>query len=436
MYKNTLKLVTSGILTGLILSLAVACDKTENTGKGNKLELWTMQLKPTFNDYMNDMIKSYKKDNPDVDIDWVDLPSKEIEQKTLTSIASGKAPDVVNLNPDFTAKLAEEGALSDIETLVTPDIKNTYLPNIWKASTFGNKTYGFPWYLSTAITIYNKEIFKTAGLPDDKPPKTFRDLDRMGETIKKKTGKYIYMPNFADSGKILEFMVQRGVSLLSNDHSKAAFNTPEAVQFLSYWINLAKKEVIPRDSVTQGHREAIDKFQAGETAILVSGPQFLNIIKQNAPQLYAKIGVARQLTGASGKVGVGVMNLVIPESSKNKQGAVKLAEFITNSQNQLAFSKLVTILPSVSEAGKDPYFTTIPANAALEDKARKISAEQLKDADVLLPTVEKWAELSKIFDQYFQQAFLGQIKPKEALEKAETDWNKILLETKNQKGTP
>ncbi|MBC7476351.1 MAG: sugar ABC transporter substrate-binding protein, partial [Candidatus Sericytochromatia bacterium] len=381
---------------------------------------------PTFNDYMNKLIDSYKKQNPKIEIEWVDLPSKEIEQKTLTSIAGGKSPDVINLNPAFTAKLAEEGALTDLETTVSKDVKDLYLPNIWKSTSFGNKTYGFPWYLSTAITIYNKDIFTKAGLKADSPPKTFDDLKKMGETIKAKTGKYLYMPNFGDSGKILEFMAQQGIKIISDDNTKAVFNTSETEKFIDFWIDLSKKGIIPQNSITQGHREAIDKFQAGETALLVSGPQFLNIIKQNAPKLYDSIGISSQLTGISNKTGVGVMNLVIPDASKNKVEATKFAQFITNKENQLEFCKLVTILPSITEASKDKYFTTLSAKPTLEEEARKISAEQLKTSTVLLPTVKKWSELSKSFDQYFQQAYLGQITTKEALKKAQDDWDQIL----------
>lgn len=422
------KIASSLLKTSLVFSILLtsfSCEKTENTNS-NKVELWTMQLKPTFDGYMNKLIESYKKQNQGVEVEWVDLPSKEIEQKTLTSIAGGKSPDVINLNPNFTSKMAEEGALSDIEKLVTTDVKNSYLPNIWKASSIGEKTYGFPWYLSTAITIYNKDLLKKAGLDENKPPKNFEELAKMGEQLKAKTGNYIYTPNFADNGKFLEYMVQEGITLLSEDKKKATFNTPEAEKFINFWIDLAKKGIIPKDSVTQGHREAIDKFQAGQTAVLLSGPQFLNIIKQNAPQLYSSIGVSSQMSGKSGKVGVGVMNLVIPESSKNKDQAVKLAQFITNKENQLEFCKLVTILPSVSDALKDTYFTNVPDKSSLEDQARKISSEQLNNAQVLLPSVNKWSELSKVFDQNFQQAFLGQMTAKEALTKAEEEWNKIL----------
>src|SRR5207253_1988444 len=112
------------LLASVIFATSASCN---NSGKNeNAVELWTMQLKPTFNDYMTNLLDSYKKQNPKAEIEWVDLPSTEIEQKTLTSIAGGKSPDVINLNPNFTAKLAEEGALSDLEAKVTPEIKNSY----------------------------------------------------------------------------------------------------------------------------------------------------------------------------------------------------------------------------------------------------------------------------------------------------------------------
>jgi len=415
------------LLLGVSISLSTACDQSsEPTGNDHKLELWTMQLKPTFNDYMNKLLENYKKDHPGLQIEWVDLPAKEIEQKTLTAIAGGKSPDVINLNPNFTAKLAEVGALTDLETLVSKETKEKYFENIWKSATIGGKTYGFPWYLSTAITIYNKDLFQKAGLDPEKPPKTFAELAEVGKTIKEKTGKYVFSPNFADSGKILEYLVQEGIPLLSDDQRKAAFNTPAAEKFIQFWLDLTKNKIIPQDSITQGHREVIDRFQAGETAVLVSGPQFLKIVAENAPQLYKNIGIGTQLSGNSEKIGVGVMNLVLPQSGKHREEAAKLAEYITNGSNQLDFAKIVTILPSVKEAAQDNYFTNLPTKPELNDSARKISAEQLKNATVLLPSVKKWSELSKIFDQYFQQAYLGQITPKEALEKAESEWNTIL----------
>lgn len=410
----------------LIISFLIPLISCNFSNKDEKIELWTIQLKPTFNDYMNKIISKFEKDN-NQKVEWIDLPSKEIEQKTLTAIAGGKSPDLVNMNPNFMSKLAEENALADIETLINKDVKKEFLENIWNASSYGNKTFSIPWYLSTAVTIYNKEIFQKAGLDINKPPKTFDDIKIMGEKIRK-IGKYIFMPNFADTGKFLEFMIQEGIPLLDKNKKKAIFDNQKAIDFLNFWIDLAKKNIIPKDSITQGHREAIDKFQAGQTAILVSGPQFLNIIKQNNPNLYSKISVSEQLTGKSGKFGVGIMNFVIPLASKKKEKSIKLAEFITNKENQLEFTKIANILPSIKSALDDNYFKEIKNDKDLNDIARNIASKQLLKASVLLPNINKWSELSKIFDKYFQMAFIGQIKPEEAIRKANQEWNKILEE--------
>jgi len=419
--KSLIKKILLSTCISFSLILSSSCS---NKSSANKIELWTMQLKPTFEVYMNDLITSYKKENPSIEIEWVDLPAKEIEQKALTSIAGGKSPDIINLNPEFSSQLAELDTLANLDEYVSKDVKDKYFKNIWDASSFNKKTYGFPWYLSTSVVIYNKEIFKQAGLKE--APKTFDDLMTMGEVIKKKTGKYIYMPNFGDSGKILELMAQEGIEIISKDNKKAMFNTPDAEKFINFWIDLSKKGIIPQNSITQGHREAIDKFQAGEVSMLLSGAQFLNIIKENAPQLYPKVDISSQITGKSKKLSVKVMNLVIPKSSKNIEQSVKFAEYITNADNQLKFSKIVTILPSIIKSSKDEYFTKLSANPTLDERARKLSAEQLKDSVVLLPNPKKWIELRKNFDQYFQQAYLGQITAKDALKKAEDDWNQIL----------
>jgi putative chitobiose transport system substrate-binding protein len=247
----------------------------------------------------------------------------------------------------------------------------------------------------------------------------------MGEKIRK-IGKYIFMPNFGDTGKFLEFMVQEGIQLLDESNKKAIFYNKKSVEFLKFWINLSNQNIIPKDSITQGHREAIDRFQAGETAVLVSGPQFLNIIKQNNPNLYSKIFVSKQLTGKANKFGVSIMNFVIPSASKKKEKAIKFAEFITNKENQLEFTKIANILPSIKSALDDNYFKESKENKNIDNLARIISAEQLLKANVLLPNIKKWSKLSKTFDKYFQMAFIGQIEPEEALRKANDEWNKIL----------
>lgn len=68
----------------------------------------------------------------------------------------------------------------------------------------------------------------------------------------------------------MESFVQMGVTLVDSE-GKAAFNSPQGKAAFQYWVDLYKKGLLPKEVLTQGHRHAIDLYQAGETAFLASG---------------------------------------------------------------------------------------------------------------------------------------------------------------------
>ncbi len=409
-------------LPALAIGLAAALTAC-SSDSGNQVEFWTMGLKPQFTGYMEATIADFEKANPGVDVDWVDLPASAIEQKALSSVAGGNPPDLINLNPAFSSKLARQGALVELGASLPGDVLAQYYPAALDATRIDGKLYGLPWYLSTQVSVFNKANLEAAGITT--LPKTYREMSSHAATLKK-AGFQPFMPSFGDSNKLMELMAMDGVTLLSADGKKAAFDTPEGRASFAYWVGLYRDGTIAKESLSLDHREVVDRFQAGQTTVLPAGPQFLTLIKQNAPELYAKLEVGPQLSGTSGKVGVGVMNLVVPKGAKHQAEALQLAQFITNAENQLAFSKLVPILPSIKAAAQADYFTKLPADPTLEDRARKIAAEQLERAELLVPPLPRHDELAKALNQAFQGAALGKSKPDEALAKAAADWERIL----------
>jgi putative chitobiose transport system substrate-binding protein len=404
---------------GLAASALTACAGDS----GNQVEFWTMGLKPQFTGYMEATIDAFEKANPGVDVDWVDLPASAIEQKALSSVAGGNPPDLINLNPAFSSKLARQGALVELGATLPADVLTQYYPAALDATRIDGKLYGLPWYLSTQVSVINKANLEAAGITT--LPTTYRELSGHAAALQK-AGFQPFMPSFGDSNKLMELMAMDGVTLLSADGKKAAFDTPEGRASFAYWVGLYQDGAIAKESLSLDHREVVDRFQAGQTTVLPAGPQFLTLIKQNAPELYAKLEVGPQLSGTSGKVGVGVMNLVVPKGAKHQPEAIQLAQFVTNAENQLAFAKLVPILPSVKAAAQADYFTKLPAEPTLEDRARQIAAEQLERAELLVPPLPRHDELAKALNQAFQSAALGKAKPDEALAKAAADWERIL----------
>lgn len=402
-----------------------------------------MQLKPKFTDYFNQLIVNFEQENPGVTIRWVDVPWEAMQRKILTAVSAKTAPDVVNLNPDFASQLAARNAWLDLDSKITPEQKAEYLPKIWQAGTLGGKSFGIPWYLTSRVAIYNQALLKQAGVAT--PPKTFAELAQVAKQVKDKTGKYAFFTTVVpeDSAEVMESFVQMGVQLV-DEQGKAAFNTPAGKAAFAYWVDLYKRGLLPPEVLTEGHRYAVELYQSGRTAILASGPEFLNAIATNAPDIAKVSRSAPQITGQTGKINVAVMNLVIPRDTDQPAMAVKFALFVTNAQNQLAFAKAANVLPSNVKALADPYFTTsnvvlvegVKADPSLTNpntieqssavqlgNARLESAAQLKNAQVLIPPLKNVKQLQKVIYDNLQAAMLGQKTLDQAIADAATTWN-------------
>lgn len=414
------------LLLGLLVSWLMSCGapttEGDRAGSSQEVEFWTMQLQPEFTDYFNQLIEQFEAENPGIQVRWVDVPWADMQSKILTAVSAGTAPDVVNLNPDFASQLASKNAWLPLDDRISPTEKDVYLSKIWQASTLDGDSFGLPWYLTTRIALYNQDIFADAGIAA--PPQTYGELAEVARQIKESTGKYAFFISFVpeDAADVLQSFVQMGVPLV-DESGNAAFNTPAGRAVFQYWTDLYQQELLPREALTQGHRRAVELYQAGETAILAAGAEFLTTIEKNAPDIAKATASAPQITGDTGKKNVAVMNLVIPRATDAPEAALNFALYVTNDANQLAFAKAANVLPSTAEALADAYFTEPATDAAPVTVARAVSASQMADAEVLVPAMEDIKTLQKAIYTNLQAAMLGQKTVDVAIADAAAEWD-------------
>jgi putative chitobiose transport system substrate-binding protein len=346
-----------------------------------------------------------------------------MESKILTAVSAYTAPDLVNLNPNFASQLASRNSLLTLDSLISRDIQEEYLPKIWAASSINGETFGIPWYLTTRVTLFNQDLLSKAGI--NEPPKTYEELREMAKVIKEKTGKYAFFVTFVpgDSGEVLESLVQMGVTL-TDENGKAAFNTPEGVKAFGYWVNLYKENLLPPEVLIQGHQQAIQLYQSGQTVFLASSAEFLNTITTNAPTIAEVTSASAQITGETGKKNVAVMNWVIPKNTEIGDQALQFGLFVTNTENQLIFAKEANVLPSTKGAIAQ-YIQDLDSNSenSALAQARKVSALQLEDAEVLVPAMKDLNLLQKAIYENLQQAMLGEKTVEQAVNDAAQAWD-------------
>ncbi|MCX8010221.1 MAG: sugar ABC transporter substrate-binding protein [Ignavibacteria bacterium] len=423
--KNLDKIFILFVLLFLIVNFST-CHKPQDK---NLIEFWTLQLSPTFDSYFHNLIQKYESLNPNVKIRWVDVPYDAVIQKLMAAISSGKPPDVVNLSADFVSKFAQMEAFVDISSIIPKDSLKIYLPNALKNCVYDNKVVALPWYLNTYVLIYNKALLKQAGFSKNDIPKTFSDFVSFIKKYKNKTGKFATFWNIGKDSYLPMMLASEGIPMIDVERNRAVFNSPKAVELISMWVDLYREGYLPSESIIKPGSTIIEPYQSGQVAMVFTGPVFLKRVKDNAPKIYDETEISTAIVGITGKHELATMVISILATTKHTQEAVDFSLFVTNAENQLEFSKLArTIYPSVAKALEDSFFTI--DDGTLESRARKIGAEELYSAERLNTYLEhpKFDELRDAFDEAIQNACLGKMSTKEALDKAAEEWNKILIE--------
>ncbi len=316
-----------------------------------------------FAPYVNEVITNYEKQNPTIKIKWIDVPFSEGEKRTLAAVMSDCPPDLINLNPDFSAMLAQKGTLQEIESSKF----SSYIPELVDALKFNGKNFLIPWYATSAITIYNKDLLQKSGI--NVLPKTYNELALISEKIKAKTGAYSYLPTITENDTMIKILNKYGISEIKD------FNSQESQKVFEMFKMLYQKKLIPAETITMTHREALEQYMAGKTIFYQGGANFLNMIKENAPKIYAQTDVTEQIKGALSQNDFSVMNFVIPIRAKHKEEALDFCLYLTNEENQLKLAKLTNIIATNTNALNDKFYNDY---SDLTAKSRSLSAKQIK----------------------------------------------------------
>ena len=413
------------ILIVFLILLSAVFFKPSNKSD-NEVIFWTLQMSD-FAPYMNKVIKEFEAQNPQIKIKWVDVPFSEGEKRTLASVLSDNPPDLINLNPDFSALLAQRGALYEIND----EYASQFNKEIINSLKYNGKLYSLPWYATSAVTIYNKALLEKSGAD---MPLTYEDIALIAPEIKEKTG-YLKRSDLYTIG--VGQAIGSGVLtligpaiLLTGQSAWLAYgvtasniNSEKSVYVFDYFKSLYDKALIPKESVTQTHREALEKYMAEQIVFFQAGANFLNMIKENAPSTYKNTDVAPQFTGELGQYDFSLMNFVIPVRAKHKEEALKFALFLTNYENQLELAKLTNVLAVNEQTLKDDFYTLYDKDDLIA-KARVISAKQLNKIEPSFKTMKDQKEVNTIVNTAVQQILLNKNTTKKILDDV---FNKINL---------
>lgn len=424
---HTRRVAALVLSAGLVLSGCGLGGSGETTSGGpvdgqvtGQISFQTWNLRAKYADYFTGVIKKFEAEHPGTTINWLDQPADGYADKLSADASANALPDVVNLSPDLAFPLYRQKLLLDIDT-AAPDAIKEYLPGAWQGFAMPGQThsYAFPWYLNTGPVFYNKKLFTDAGLDPAKPPKTYQELKDQALVLAANTKGAVAM--YGQTPGIEDFGLY-GVELLNQAGTEFTFNNAKGVELVELFKQMYDVKALLPEALTATYTGSGKKFMAQQVALSTGSAYDLKNFKTDAPGLYTNIGITTPMTN-TGKANMYLQGVSVAANSKNKATALAFARYVTNAQNQLAFAKIVTIFPSTAGTLQDPFFTT--EDGTDDARVRVAAAKQLETAVNYTP-VSFTDQMKTVLRNELANAMLGRSTPKQALDSAVSQCNKLL----------
>jgi ABC-type glycerol-3-phosphate transport system substrate-binding protein len=396
----------------------------DNVEEGAEITLWTFWLSPTFDEFIQSTIARFNEAYPEVTVNWEDHQAT-FQDDLRNAFAAGNAPDVINLSisEGWVTDYATQGLLMPLDD-VPQDVKDVYFPNLWDQQVVDGKHYQFPWYQGIIVNLVNTQLLTQAELTVEDFPAKIEELPAFCQTIKDKTGTLCDI-RLAVNDLLAQMTYEGGVDVISDDGTAFTFDSPEAVAWLQMYVDMVKAGTVDRTVlVTDQDRVGLDLFTSGKAAFYNTGPNLIREVRANNPALYGYLDVVPAPVGKSGIVGKGLMALSVKADTQYPNASLALAQFFSNPQSMLEFSKIVAIYPSTPASYDDPFFSAEPV--AIEDSAKPYAKDAVSKLADIVPTVPHKAEVNEIVLQAVQQALFNGVDPQTALTDAVAQANALL----------
>lgn len=149
-------------------------------------------------DATRELIAEFEAANPNIKIEPIGVPSNEIITRLQADMAAGQQPDVAQLVFRDLIYIASDLGANALEDMAGQEgyaaLTDGMIPRGLDLGKVGDKTYGLAYTFSTPILYYNADLFRSAGLDPDKPPRTWAEVKTAADAIVAKTDAEGFFP--------------------------------------------------------------------------------------------------------------------------------------------------------------------------------------------------------------------------------------------------
>jgi multiple sugar transport system substrate-binding protein len=330
------------------------------------------------------LIEGFEREHPDIEVNVQKLPFTAAHEKLLTAYAGDTLPDLCHLGNTWVPEFAALNALEPLDPFIARSsdvVLDDYFPGVLESNRVGATLYGIPWYVDTRLLFYRRDLLQQAGFAA--PPATWREWEAMLAAIKAMVGpsRYSVLLPLNEFEPLLILALQQPSELLREQGRWGNFRSADFRRALGFYESIFARNWAPRMTNTQ-ISNVWDELGKGFFTFYISGPWNIAEFQHRLPPQLQDAWMTASMPGPDGPgvSAAGGASLVVFRSSRRKQEAWQLAEYLSRPQTQQRFYELIGNIPPRRSTWQSPVLAkSVYARAFREQLDRVKSAPKVPE---------------------------------------------------------
>jgi multiple sugar transport system substrate-binding protein len=373
----------------------------------------------------DDLATAFTEANPGITVDVQKTVGQGLQDKILVALQSGAAPDIIDTQIPWVVPYSFTGFIQELNDYV--DASDTVDPadffeGVWGGMVDDGSIYGIPHRTEAHGFIYNKDMYRAAGLDPDVPPANWDEMLANAIALTDTSGSTPqYGIGIVGGGEIgnlvynmMPWIWSNGGGVLTEDYSRVIVNEPAAVEAVKFYTDmLVVHHVAPPSTLQNGGNQNRDLFAEGVVAQFQSGSYVIKPILAVDPDMDFGFGMIPAPEGKSPAAVLGGWAYVIPSSAKEKDAAWSFIEFLAEPDNMAHYTDT---FPPTRTAMQNPKFSA-PEFEMFIDMLPYARAT---------PPIPGWPQMTAILQREVQAILLGQKTAQDAMDDAAAAMSSLL----------
>jgi multiple sugar transport system substrate-binding protein len=302
---------------------------------GTKITMWSRAATET---RVQSQVDEYNKTHKN-QVELRLVPTDEYVGVVGNAATANQLPDLFSADVVFMPNWTSQGLFADLTDKINglPGIDKVGKAHI-DASTWDGKKYGLPFIIDLSVWMYNKDLFKKAGLDPEKPPTNLKEFADAARAVQKIAPAGTYGTSFGGNcGGCNVFtwwpiIWAGGGDVMNADGTASLLNSADAKEIYKTFNALWKEGVINPESQQEAGPTWTQPFPAGKVGIM---PMPASLQESEGMPL-DNLGVTA-IAGVNGgeSTFVGGDSIGISKDAKNPDAAWNFITWMLGDHNQV-----------------------------------------------------------------------------------------------------